>query len=202
MELNMRIRVLTLPAAFILAVPLIASTIYTYTGNDFTSATAPYTTSDSVTGSFTVASPLADNLDGANLLAGCVSDCTTPFSFSDGDGNTITNTTPGIGDCACSPYIDIWTDGSGNIINWVVDLTVGELGGFSIYTQDYYAGIFSGYVIQDVVSTYEVSDIASNSGDAGTWSASTTSAAPEPGSLGLLGAGLVALTVLAVGVRR
>ena len=106
MELNMRIRVLALPAAVILAVPLMASTIYTYTGNDFTAATAPLTISDSVTGSFTVASPLADNLNGANILAGCVSNgCTMPFSFSDGGGDTITNTTPGIGVCSCSPYI-------------------------------------------------------------------------------------------------
>jgi hypothetical protein len=194
MELNMRIRVLALPAAFILAVPLMASTIYTYTGNDFTTANAPLTTSDSVTGSFTVASPLADNLNGANILTGCVSDgCTTPFSFSDGAGDKITNTTPGIGVCSCSPYIDIFTDGSGNIINWDVSLTVGELGAFSIYTQDYYAGIFSGTVIRDLVFTDEVT-YGSNSADAGFWSASTTSAAPEPESLGLLGAGLVALT--------
>jgi hypothetical protein len=188
MELNMRIRVLALPAAFILAVPLMASTIYTYTGNDFTTANAPLTTSDSVTGSFTVASPLADNLNGENIEPSA-----TSFSFSDGAGDTITNTTPGIGVCSCSPYIDIFTDGSGNIINWDVSLTVGELGAFSIYTQDYYAGIFSGTVIRDLVFTDEVT-YGSNSADAGFWSASTTSAAPEPESLGLLGAGLVALT--------
>jgi hypothetical protein len=181
MELNMRIRVLALPAAFILAVPLMASSIYTYTGNDFTSATAPLTTSDSVTGSFTVASPLADNLEGVNIEPS-----STAFSFSDGHGDTLTNTTPGIGVSPFSLNITISTNGSGNIINWDVELIAGPTGGFTILTDNFFS-------VEDIVSDDNSVD-ASNSGDAGHWSGSTTSAAPEPGSLGLLGAGLLALT--------
>ncbi len=190
MKRNIFGSVLVVPAAFILTMPLMAETIYTYTGNDFTTVTGTgLTTSDSVTGSFALASPLGINLNGGNLAASALS-----FSFTDGP-DTITNSTPGVNACNCSPTIDIWTDGSGNIINWDVGLTVGNLGSETILTQDYFAGIFTGTVIRDSGNLDSSGDnTAENLNDAGTWTTSNASAVPEPGSLWLLGAGLAALT--------
>jgi hypothetical protein len=60
-----------------------ADSIYTYTGHDFTFASAPFTTGDFVSGSFTTTTPLADNLDQATIA---------PASFRFNDGiDTISN---------------------------------------------------------------------------------------------------------------
>jgi hypothetical protein len=65
-----------------------ANTIYTYTGEDFTDVSGLYTTSDSVDVTFTMTSPLADNLSYAILL---------PISYVFTDGvDTITNTSPSL----------------------------------------------------------------------------------------------------------
>jgi len=188
MRLDTRIRSLAFPAIFILTMPLMAASIYTYTGNDFTTATGPVlTTSDSITGSFTVATPLAANLDGVSV---------TPVSFSFTDGaDVFSNTSPNIGVCSCSPtFADISTDASGNIINWDISFTLGELGSTSMTTVDANLGVIRGLVIEDSANFDNTgTDTASNSIDAGRWTTGTASAAPEPGSLVLLGMGLAGL---------
>jgi hypothetical protein len=106
----MRLRLL-LPATLALAASTLiahADTIYNYTGKDFTVIHGSYTTKDSVTGSFTTTSPLADNLDGAPI---------TPASFSFNDGvDTITNTNDN------EEHIFIWTNASGSIVDWEIIL--------------------------------------------------------------------------------
>jgi len=75
-------------AAFSLAYPASVQavpTTYQYTGNPFTSAEAPYTTSDFVTALVTLAGPLAPNMPLTTV---------TPTAFTLSDGvQTITNLT-------------------------------------------------------------------------------------------------------------
>jgi hypothetical protein len=83
-----------------------ANTIYQYTGLHFTTVTGVYTTSDSVSGTLTFASPLAMNLSNA-VITGSV----LAYSFSDGH-QTLSGTTP--------TGVQVSTDAAGNITQWVV----------------------------------------------------------------------------------
>ena len=75
------LKTLFLALGFVLAAaPVYAdSYTYTYTGNDYTFAQPPYTTSMNVTGSFTLANPLP-----ANLPVGDITALTTSWQFNDG----------------------------------------------------------------------------------------------------------------------
>ena len=84
--------------------------VYTYTGNDFTSASGPYTTSDKVTGSITFSAQLGDNYEGnpsANMLF---------FNFSDGVGPQNIGGVPGIHLLLQDSIFG--TDASGAIDSW------------------------------------------------------------------------------------
>ena len=81
-----------------------SSTTYTYTGNVFTTAYAPFTLANSVSGSFTITTLSPDLLD----------DPVTPTTFSFSDGvNTFTNTNASI-----TEYFEVSTNASGAITNW------------------------------------------------------------------------------------
>jgi hypothetical protein len=84
-----------------------ADAIYTYTGNNFTMVTSPYTTSDKVTGSITLSTALPDNFNGL----------VTPESFTFTDGHQ-TITGPEMHNSSFS----FRTDGSGNMIGWFIIL--------------------------------------------------------------------------------
>ena len=87
-----------------------ADVVYSYTGNDFTSVSGSYTTSDFVTVNFELAAPLGDNTGPISI---------TPISFSISDGvQTVTNNT------AVSSLFDITTDQSGNIQSWAIYVQV------------------------------------------------------------------------------
>jgi hypothetical protein len=89
-----------------------ANVILTYTGNDFTSFAAPYTGTDKVTATITLANPLGDNVD---LTV-------TPLAFSLNDGvQTISDATPGVN--ITFPF-EFRTDSTGTITAWFVSVNV------------------------------------------------------------------------------
>lgn len=179
----MRLRVLLLFAALGSAMPILADTGYSYTGNDFTTftdgieGTTPYTTSDSVTGWFSVSSPLGDNFSGT----------VTPswYSFSDGVNPAYDPTDSGIVD------FDVTTGATGQITAWNINvgdvLDIPTLGSLEL------ASVITNSASGDSASLFLG---GSGSNDTpGTWSGPyfVPAMTPEPGSLMLLGTGLLGL---------
>ena len=103
-----------------------SSITYNYTGNPFTSVNGVYTTSDSVSGSFTLSSPLGvnlsfgDNPGGCGNCAGNVSSLVTGYSFSDGVNTWDPTNTATSGLYTGEFYIG--TNAVGNITSWSVVL--------------------------------------------------------------------------------
>ena len=167
-------RALGVLAACCLAIPLTASTTYTYTGNDFEAVFGgSYTTSDFVSGFFTVASPLPDNLVFSNNNV-----TPTAYSFTDGV-QTFSSVSP-----PTNITFDIGTDASGNITSWNVTLGSGPPGNNSVSTDN---------AASDVGQMDSFGAFGDVIGDPGTWASSSGSTAtPEPASLGVVGLLLVA----------
>jgi hypothetical protein len=182
----MRVRLLCL-FCLLLVLPKFASadTIYTYTGNHFTvvsNNTVTYTTSDSITGSFDLSSPLAAN------FVGSISP--TSFSFSDGI-NTINTGN-------FSDVFQVTTDAAGKINSWDIVLyffpTINSFPEDRILTENNGLGsAFDEGLVQ--TSPTVAGSIGENSGAPGTWTSQTLTAGatPEPSGLVLLGTGMVSV---------
>lgn len=182
----MRRYIYLLAAVVVFVLPIssaLADTVYTYTGNTFTlglfdGPEPPFTTSDFVSGWFSVAAPLGANrsFDYVSLLA---------YSFSDGV-DTMTNNDP-------TAYFDfrVATDSTGAIDLWIIDLE----------TPDIFVGSYNN------ISLYPIDDfgvapgenVGANRDDPGTWTSATTPSAvtPEPSSLFLMGSGVLGLVGVA-----
>jgi hypothetical protein len=173
----------TSPVAFAFSLSSLAAradVVYDYTGADFTSVTGPYTTSDSVTGSFTVASPLEDNL---NLLI------ITPVSFSFSDGQqTLTNAN------AASEF-HISTDAAGDVTGWIISIELNHGGGAAILSTS-----GAGYGSQDEGESPTSSGFSYTAGSF-TEVPATPSPVPEPQSWALMLTGLALLLALRFGTR-
>jgi len=168
-------------AACMLALPSMASSVYTYTytGNLFESATSPYnTTTDSVSGDFTLSSPLGDNLVDAPITASV-----TSYSFTDGVQTFSSASSP-----AAEETFDVSTSATGAITAWTVSLSTGPPDSNSVST----------FTSEDEGQLDEGFDgYGFNLGDAGTWAETISSGGgspvPEPGNVALIGVGLVGI---------
>lgn len=169
-------RLIALAAAVTLSlIPSLASasTIYNYTGQAYSSATLPYNTSESVTGSFTLNTPLA-----ANLTNGTV----TPVSFSFSDGvQTITDQT-----AFSSSFGDLSTDANGNIISYYIQINNLTQGFIKLSNV---GGGLSGDSVRLTVGTSGSNTVAGSFAPI----AASAAATPEPSSLVLLGTSALGL---------
>ena len=105
----MRSSVLGVVILILLAIPAAAqTTTYTYTGDPYTAATAPYVLGGQVTGTFTTANPLPAFLPLTDITPSLQS-----LSFSDGVATrTLANS------FVCT--FQVATDGAGNITRWEI----------------------------------------------------------------------------------
>jgi hypothetical protein len=160
-----------------------AAAIYTYTGNNFTFADGPYSTSDFISVSFTLPTALGDN-------DALVTITPSAFSFSD-QLHTITNANIGTG----STNFLISTDGNGNITAWVIS-AINDLPNVPVTGIDTeFTGFIPNQEDMALFNLFQQAGAAAGEGynmsDPGTWELT-----PEPGSsslvlLGILGIAFV-----------
>ena len=159
-----------LTAAAVQATPI----TYTYTGTPFTTVTGPYTTSDKVTGSVELMSPLGLNMSLTSV---------TPLAFSFFDGVQTINSSSTLNFAT----ISFGTSPTGAITQWIVQ--IGTNTGL-IQTANTIAAFDSGQLLPLGTGSGTVVFAA----NPGTWSAITS--VPDAGST----FALLSLSVTALGV--
>ena len=173
----MKSKKLVVSAALLLGLACLGSTnaradfIYTYTGNDFTSADPPFTTSDSVTGYFVLSTPLGPNLQNVSPI---------PLSFSFSDGvSTVTDQSPG----ASHFFESFDTDGNGVPTEWFINVDASNLSNITLngsgdMTEKLGLGTPTPEAKSNTKGTFVVSEV------------------PEPASTLMLGSSLLSLALL------
>jgi hypothetical protein len=151
-----------------------AGVVYTFTGDTFLDASGPFTTTDFISGSFTVPTALGDNL--SNVLI-------TPDSFTFSDVvYTVTNLT------AHDALLFMTTNGAGQITDWSIDInesagtliqSLGPVSDLSDCCSD---------IVFDASRTIED---ANPPGYNGSWTSAEST--PEPAPFALMATGLLAL---------
>jgi hypothetical protein len=187
----MRVRFVLAALALVLPLSMKAQSFtYTYTGSNFNFSTvngsiqnppgtvaAPYSTSDFVTGTFTINGPI-NNLNNATFFDN------GPFSFNDGV-QTLSSSN------GADLFVDISTDGSGNITSYSIGAqSTADLNDFITIGSFGSPGSFGKFDTGTNI-------VAAGTNTFGTMSA--PAATPEPSSLALLGSGLAGI---AFNVRR
>jgi PEP-CTERM motif len=178
---------------FLCSAAAVADTIYTYTytGNPLSTPIpssgyqAPFNSSDIVTASFTTSSPLGSNIAFSPLTFDSLTMSSGPF--------TLTEAT------AVDPRICLSTNASGAISTWYIGENFDPIDG--IVTINTTSGEKCGgtsfgstFGTDEIGVDYPSTIGAFNSDDPGTWNLTvTTTAAPEPSTLVLLGSGLVSI---------
>ena len=168
-------------ATALLPLPCLADALYTYSGTHFTNVYGSlYSTSDLITGEFTVSSPLADNLSTVAITP-------VSFNFSDGVQTIASSSIPLPG----ATFI-VSTDASGNISQWLIDLHDASGLDFSEISSTTFGTTqdSADFQTQSSPGAAYITQDQGNAYSRGTWTESTVT--PEPASLILSLTGLAA----------
>jgi hypothetical protein len=194
----MRVRSLLFSALLLtLPMPLLADpllTVFTYTGNAFTSAQSPFTTSDFISGSVTIEGVVTPdtqyiynpNSGGGGLISYTFSDEIDTFThpyFYDGITNQYITRSHGLNYQIES--LDVTTDSNGNIASWFIDIVEDDPASHDLFTEN---------ALHQFDQVSAGNSFASANGSAGTWTEEVaTASTPEPQSLVLLTTGFIGI---------
>lgn len=172
-----------------------ADQTYTYSGNPFTtdSGTDTCPPECSLSGSFTISSPLGTGLSYVEL---------GPTGYSFTDGNTVWNQS----DSTIDAFL-MSTNGAGQITNWEITLVLNSGVEPWMITANNGPNIncVGCYATVDQTESADVGSptgIAYNGNDEGTWTVGAVGKVPEPSSILMLGAGLFGMLSARRRLRR